>query len=203
MEKNEKHRLYEIIAYKEYFPTLINTITKLDKCRYYWCHHDKDLRDDGTIKDEHWHILVYFDNACTLSALMKKINFDKQEKISFWKKGTDEGRLDYRVRYLIHYKSNDTHRHEYSFEDLQSNDTNLERFFDNVDKKEYSDISLIFDYFDNQDEELYLSYRDFLNYIFSNNLWSTYRRNASIFNKLFDEHNVKTINLLKDTMKYR
>lgn len=193
MEKKEMHRLYEIIAYEEYFSDLIYNIMQLSNCRWYWSYHDKDNKDDGTLKDPHYHILVYFDNACTLSALMKKISFDKQEKIKYFKKGTDEGRLDYRVRYLIHYKSNDIHKFEYPIENINTNDENIERFFEHDDNKQNSDIALIFDFFDNK-KNVILSYRSFLNFIFSNNLWSTYRKNAVIFNRLFDEHNsyVKT-----------
>lgn len=185
--EKEMRRLYEIIAYPEYFTDLMYNVQKLNNCRWYWSYHDKDLKEDGTLKDPHYHILIYFDNACTLSALMKKIEFDKQEKIKYFKKGTDEGRLDYRVRYLIHYKSKDSSKHEYDIENINTNDENLDRFFTDNDKKINSDIAMIFDYFDNSKNVL--SYRNFLNYIYSNNLWSTYRSNALIFNRLFDEHN--------------
>lgn len=200
MANKEMHRLYEIIAYDEYFNDLMFNIMHLKNCRWYWSYHDKDTNDDGTLKDHHWHILIYFDNACTISALMKKIDFDKEHKIKFFKKGSDEGRLDYRVRYLIHYKSNDTHKHEYPRENIHTNDDNIDKFFDNEDNKTNSDITLIFDYFD-RNENIILSYRNFLNYIFSNNLWSTYRKNAVIFNRLFDEHNTNQIELLKDVFK--
>lgn len=188
----EMHRLYEIIGYEEYFSDLMYNIMQLSNCRWYWSYHDKDLKDDGSLKDPHYHILVYFENACTISALMKKIKFDKQEKIKFFKKGSNENRLDYRVRYLVHYKSNDTHKYEYDRSIINTNDDNIDKFFDNDDNKTNSDIALIFDYFDNHTDN-FLSYRSFLNYIFSNNLWSTYRKNAVIFNRLFDEHNNEQI----------
>ncbi len=188
MEKQEKRRLYEIIAYSEYFTELMYNVMQLKGLRWYWVYHDKDLKDDGSIKDPHYHILIYFDNAKTLSSLMKNIKFDKQEKIKFFKKGSDDGRLDYRVRYLIHYKSFDAKKHEYSLTDIHTNDATIDRFFLDNENQELNDITMIFDYFDNK-EDVSLSYRNFLNYILSNNLWSTYRRNAYVLNRLFDEHN--------------
>ena len=185
--KEEKRRLYEIIGYKEYFSDLMHNVMKLEKCRYYWSYHDKDKNDDGTLKEPHYHILIYFDNARTLSSLMKNLDFYKKEKIKYYKKGSDDGRLDYRVRYLIHYKSNDSTRFEYDISDIHTNDENIEKFFSDDTKKYNSDIALIFDFFDNSD--FFVSYREFLNYIYCNNLWSTFRQNAFIFNRLFDEHN--------------
>lgn len=188
MEKQEMRRLYEIIAYKEYFIDLQYNVEQLKNCRWYWSYHDKDLKDDGTLKDPHYHILVYFDNACTLSALMKKLNFEKKEKIKYYKKGSDEGRLDYRVRYLIHFKNKDPFKFEYSLDCIHSNDENLDRFFTDDDNKQNSDITMLFDYFDSREDKL-ISYRNFLNYVFQSNLWGTYRKNAVIFNRLLDEHN--------------
>uniref|UniRef100_A0AAU8AXP2 Replication protein n=1 Tax=Dulem virus 71 TaxID=3145782 RepID=A0AAU8AXP2_9VIRU len=185
--REERRRLYDIIAYEEYFTDLMYNIMQLKNLRWYWSYHDKDLKEDGTIKEPHYHILLYFNEGCTLSALLKKINFYKKEKINFYKKGSDEGRLDYRVRYLIHYKSSDKNRNEYNIEDIHTNDDNIDRFFPVDSSKSTSDIQLIFDFFDSHDS--IISYRTFLNYIYANNLWGTFRQNAYIFNRLFDEHN--------------
>lgn len=199
-EKDKKRRLYEITAYKEYFTDLMYKIQNTPNLRWYWCYHDKDTYDKDIIddsgelkhkkddiKEPHYHILVYFDNGRTISGLMKSFDFDKENKIKYWKKGTEEGRLDYRVRYLIHFKSKDPHKYEYSLEELHTNDEGIEKFFTDNDKKQYSDISLLFDFFDN--EKGPVSYRGFLNYVYVNNLWGTYQRNAIIFNRLLDEHN--------------
>lgn len=186
-EKDKKRRLYEIIAYEEYFVDLMDKIQHTGNLRWYWSYHDKDLKEDGTPKDSHYHILIYFDNARSFSGLMKAINFYKEEKIKFWKKGDEKGRLDYRVRYLLHYKNKDKNKYEYPLENLHTNDKTIDKFFIENDTKQYNDIGLLFDYFDNACGPI--SFRMFLNYVYANNLWGTYQRNAMIFNRLLDEHN--------------
>lgn len=41
------------------------------------------------------------------------------------------------------------------------------------------------------DSQEIIIYRDFVDYILKNNLWSYYRRSASILKMLIDEHNNK------------
>lgn len=185
--KDKKRRLYEIIAYEEYFVDLMYNIQKVPNMRWYWVYHDKDLNDDKTPKEPHYHILVYFDNGRNLDQVCKLFNFYKKEKIKFWQPFEEEGRLDYRVRYLIHYKSNTELKFEYDIECINSNDLEFEKFFGEFTTKSESDINLIFDFFDSHNN--IISYRTFLNYIYSNGLWGTFRQNALIFNRLFDEHN--------------
>lgn len=186
-KEKQKRKLYDILAYEEYFVDLMDNIMKLKNVRWYWAYHDKDIKDDGTPKEPHYHILLYFDNDCTLSALMKKIKFDRKDRINYYQKGTDENRLDYRVRYLVHYKTKTDKKYEYPIDIINTNDDTYEKFFDKDTSKSKSDINLIFDFFDSHSG--FISYRTFLNYIYSNNLWGTFRQNALIFNRLFDEHN--------------
>ncbi len=200
--KDKRRRLYEIIAYSEnnQFVDLMPNIMHLTNLRWYWSYHDKDkydkdMTDDkgnvihhqGDLKKPHYHILLYFKEGCTLSAVSKKTKCS-ESMINFYKEGTDENRLDYRVRYLIHYKSKTEYKFEYDIEHITTNDENIEKFFTEDTRKSSSDINLIFDFFDSHESQL-VSYRTFLNYIYSNNLWGTFRQNALIFNRLFDEHN--------------
>lgn len=200
--KDKRRRLYEIIAYSEndQFINLMSTIMKLINLRWYWSYHDKDkydqdlidekgnvLHHQGELKKPHYHILLYFKEGCTISSVSKKIGCT-ENMINFYKEGTDENRLDYRVRYLIHYKSKTEYKYEYDIEHITTNDENIEKFFNEDTRKSTSDINLIFDFFDNHNGQL-ISYRTFLNYIYANNLWGTYRQNAYTFCRLLDEHN--------------
>lgn len=185
--EDKKRRLYELIAYEEYFTDLMYNIQKVPNMRWYWVYHDKDLNDDKSPKAPHYHILVYFDNGRTLDQVCKLFKFNKKEKISYWKPFDEEGRLDYRVRYLVHYKSKTELKFEYDIECINSNDFEYEKFFGEFTTKSEGDINLIFDFFDTHNN--IISYRTFLNFIYSNGLWGTFRQNALIFNRLFDEHN--------------
>lgn len=202
MDKTRR-RLYEVVTYSsDMLSDIIFSIShNVKNCRWYWSFHDKDKYDhdvtddegnitihQGDIKKAHYHILLYFNDGVTLSSVMKNANIsdDMSNMIEFWKKGDESGRLDYRVRYLVHYKNTDDYKFEYPIDNIHSNDDNYLRFFEN-DVKMMKDIALLFDFFDNQ--KSLISYRTFLNYIYSADLWSTYRSNALIFNRLFDEHN--------------
>lgn len=192
---NEKRRLFEIITYDNHTDVLF-LIQKLNMCRYYTIYHDKDKYDKdtdsynkGDIKKAHHHILVYFDNPRSLTSVSKLFHIDVNY-IEIFKKGSQEGRLDYRVRYLVHYKSKTEFKFEYSIDDILTNDSEYKKYFDDTSKTK-SDLSLLFDYFDNHDK---ISYRSFLNYVYDQDLWSTFKANAYIFNKLFDEHNQEISN---------
>lgn len=188
---NEKRRLFEIITYDNHVDVLY-LIQKLNMCRYYTIYHDKDKYDTdidshkkGDIKKSHHHILVYFDNTRSLNSICKLFHVEPNY-VQIYDKGSKEGRLDYRVRYLSHFKSKDEFKYEYDYKNIITNDSDYEKFFNEDTSKTKFDISLIFDFFDNHDK---ISYRTFLNYIYDQDLWSTFKANAYIFNKLFDEHN--------------
>ena len=194
--EDKRRRLYEIILY-EGSHDVIYLATQLKKCKYYWTYHDKDKFDNdteehkkGDLKKPHWHLLLYFNDGITLKSLCNKLNIEGQENlVSFWNSKDPKGRKDYRIRYLVHYKSKNEYKFEYSIDDIHTNDDDINKFFTAPDdSKQNQDIILLFDFFDSR-ENLLISYRTFLNFVYEQGLWGTYQRNASIFNRLFDEHN--------------
>ena len=193
---DKRRRLYEVTLYDDMLDVLYYA-QNLRNCKYYWTHHDKDMYDDdsdshkkGDIKKAHWHLLLYFNDGITLKSLCKKLQMeDKENYVKFWSAKDPHGRKDYRIQYLIHYKSKDPYRHEYEVKDIHTNDDDLEKFFTDDDgSKQSKDILLLFDFFDSRSGYL-ISYRTFLNFVYEQGLWGTYQRNASIFNRLLDEHN--------------
>lgn len=193
--EDKRRRLYEIILYEDMIET-IYFAEKLNNCKYYWVFHDKDMYDDdsdthkkGDIKKTHHHLLVYFNDGITLKSLCKKLKIEgKENYVKFWNAKDPHGRKDYRIRYLIHFNSKDEFKHEYDVKDIHTNDDEIDKFFAQNDTKQQNDILLLFDYFDCRKGQL-LSYRTFLNFVYEQNLWGTYQRNVSIFNRLLDEHN--------------
>lgn len=193
--EDKRRRLYEIVLY-EGMIDVIYLATELNKCKYYWTYHDKDKYDNdtenhkkGDLKKPHWHLLLYFNDGITLKSLCNKLSIEGQENlVSFWPAKDPDGRKDHRVRYLIHYKSKDEFKYEYSIDDIHTNDDDINKFFIDEESKQNKDIILLFDFFDSRQGCL-ISYRTFLNFVYEQSLWGTYQRNASIFNRLFDEHN--------------
>lgn len=193
--EDKRRRLYEVTIYEDMIDA-IYFAEKLDKCSYYYILHDKDKYSEetdehkqGDIKKPHHHLLLYFNDGITLKSLCKKLNIEgKENYVKFWSSKDPKGRKDYRIRYLIHYKSQDPFRHEYGIEEIKTNDNTISKYFTDDESKQNQDIILLFDYFDSRENNL-VSYRSFLGYVFEQGLWGTYQRNALTFNRLLDEHN--------------
>lgn len=200
MENDKRRRLYEITIYEENVDKMAYAYD-LPNCKYYHCFHDKDMYDEdrydekgnllhkkGDLKVSHHHLLLYFNDGITKKSLCKKLHIEKENLVKYWGAKDPKGRKDYRIQYLVHYKSKDPYKVEYDIEDIVTNDENIYKYFGNDDSKQSKDIVLLFDFFDSREGRI-ISYRTFLNFVYEQGLWGTYQRNASIFNRLFDEHN--------------
>lgn len=62
---------------------------------YAYIKHDKDLKEDNTLKKIHYHCILKLDNACTISALSKKLDIPD----NYIQNVRNERTM---VRYLIH-----------------------------------------------------------------------------------------------------
>lgn len=193
---NLKKRLFEIIFYEEQKVDILYFLNKINNVRFYYIKHYKED------KKEHYHLLLYFSNARTISQVHKlfKDEYVESVKINMINIYNDKisGRIDYRVKYLVHYKSNDINRKEYDINEIITNDADYSRYFKDTSTSEEIEVGLILDFFDMLDDSP-LSYRRLLSYIHTNGLWSTFRRNAFIFNKLLEEHNnnLKILDIFK------
>lgn len=140
----DKFRLFEMILFCESDSYNIDEVLRNIKGeRYYaYCLHDSDLDDFGKLKKPHYHIVIRFDNARTISGVSKKfgvplnlINNIRNER-SY-------------IRYLIHY--DDEEKYQYKQKDIVSS-RNYERFVNKCfDDKETEDeiIDNIFKTIDN------------------------------------------------------
>lgn len=62
---------------------------------YIWILHNRDLKENGEIKKEHFHVLLHFPNARTISTLSKQLGISEN---LFYEIKSLNGQL----RYLIH-----------------------------------------------------------------------------------------------------
>lgn len=82
--------------------------------------HDKDVDDEGNLKEPHVHVMMEFDTAQRISALANKLNdleqnFESMTKVNR-KNGANNG-----FAYLTHRTSNSANDHQYDFSEVRAN----------------------------------------------------------------------------------
>lgn len=180
---SKRYHTFEIILYKD---NLIH-ITLIDYIRSHFKYalilHNKDLKDDNTPKKEHYHVLIYYENAKTESAVRRFFS-DNQliDNVTLINYKND---LKAAVRYLIHIENND--KAQYQKEDIESN-FEIDSYFNNLISNETLDITYIISIIRSYEEPITKHFM--FDEILNNNLWATYRRNYSIIKDLIEEHNL-------------
>lgn len=176
---NKRYYLCEIILYTDNLEhiELLNQLTS--KYNYAYIIHDKDKNDDGTLKKEHIHLLLFFKNARWGSSILKEIIIDNPNLIEFRENKVNA------VQYLVH--SNNLDKFQYEITDIVS-DIDVSIYFNKFKDDETKDVSILYDYITNYVGYLY--YNQLYYYAVSNNLWSSYRRNYLILKDLVNEHNL-------------
>ena len=179
----KKYRKIGLILWTDN-PTHINA---LDYIKRYYPHyigilHDKDTKEDNTLKKAHWHVLLYFPNQKMISTIKKELGINDSD---FYEIKSLSGQL----RYLIHYDDED--KYQYSKDDVFGDRYFLAKF--NLSIKDLSsetdDASSIFEYI----EQCCPSLNDLFTFVVDNDLYSTYRRNYVMFKDLcFSSYKSKT-----------
>lgn len=195
-QKNKKFRTIELMLYVDTtsydYVSLIDSLERVAKdngYRYYYIYHDKDTGGNGSILKTHIHFLLYTgrDKELTLKKLCSLLNvplisipFDYRIK----------NNIRESVKYLCHNTINSSSKFQYDYHDIITNDIDyvLRVYSEDI---ETSSIINIIDYIDRRDD--YIKIRELVDYILNNNLWSQYRRNASIIKDIVNEHNFKLI----------
>lgn len=146
--------------------------------RDYWTD-DTDEHQRGELKKEHWHIVLRFNQAVWSSALCKDLGIEHNyiENVK---------RFDNAIQYLIHYNDND--KAQYSIDDVKGNlKQKLIESINKVEKSEGEKVIELINYIEKQ--ETRISYKSFAVYCAEQGYWAEFRRSASIFIKMIDEHN--------------
>ena len=138
----------------------------------------------GTLKKPHWHIIIRVSgkNPVWSSALCKELNIDER----FCEKPRS---FENALMYLIHY--NDIDKAQYDVSDVFGPiKSKLLDCINNVSKSEGEKVSELIEYIESQNE--IITVKSFARYCAQNGYWSEFRRSASIFIKIIDEHNGKS-----------
>lgn len=175
-----KNRYYtiEIILYLDNQEHLLLLKDLISKYKYAYILHDKDKNTDGTLKKEHIHLLIFFDNARWGTAILKEIKIDNSNLIEFKDNKYDA------IRYLTH--CDNEKKYQYNYNDIVSN-IDIDMYFNNYKDSETKNISLLFDFIQNYVGFLY--FHQVYYFALNNNIWSSYRRNYLIIKDLINEHN--------------
>lgn len=177
MDINKRSRLFALLLYEEdeSHKKAIQYIK--NNYDYAMILHNQDCTEDGEIKKEHYHVVIRFRNARTIRCVFMELGIEPnyiQVCRSF----------DGAVRYLIH--KDDVDKFQYSATEIQ---TNIIQSVNKAlcDKAEEDDIvPLILAFIESSGK---LSVTELCTYCVNNGFWSAYRRGASVFHLVLQEHN--------------
>lgn len=157
--------------------------------------HDKDVYENdvlddnkevihaaGDLKKPHYHYVLKLRNACTISALAKRLEI-AENMIEPVKKS-----LNGCLKYLIHFGCDD--KYLYSVEDVESNSDKFLRRFRDLVSEEISEVDKVVsiqDYIESIND--YIDLAVLGRYVQKINMWDAFRRNMMYFCKLIDQHN--------------
>lgn len=186
--KNDRSLYWSLILYEDSENLKFSDIN-LSNYEYLYIKHDKDKKDDGTLKKTHYHIVLKFKNYKWLSALSDELNIPMNyfEKIRS---------LDNILCYLIHYKEDN--KFHYNFDDVVGSSllkSKLKKIINNFERDE-ADIMCDFLKFINSSN--FVKFSDLYRFAIDNQYWSEFRRNYSILKDLTVEHNHDIVILRKE-----
>ena len=208
--QNKRFYNFGVVIYEddERFDSQAFNLAQESECIY--IRHDQDIfekdvtDDDGNVvhtagesKKPHFHYVLKLKNACTISALAKRIDVDEY-MIEPIKKSFNEA-----LKYLIHYGYDN--KYQYDPSEVKSNSDKLMRKFTDLVTKEVPEVDKVISI-----QEFIESNIDYVDisilgkYAQKNNLWDVFRRNFSYFCKLCDYHNgrISALKYHQDTTYY-
>ena len=180
--KNERFRAFHLMLYLD-DPSHLEIYENIkDNYHYASIIHDKDIKEDGSFKKLHRHVVIRLVNAKTISAISNELGL-KENYI-------EPCRKDYKkaLLYLIHY--DEPKKVAYNVDcvegDLKSVLIKTLQGYNTEDDEVLKIIKIL-----NQLE--YTSLNDFVQIICMEGLYSYFRRSQYIFVRLLDEHNASIV----------
>lgn len=134
---------------------------------------------EGEKKKAHVHAVIRCKNAVWNTALCSDLGIE----IKFCEQAKN---IDRALQYLLHY--NDTDKVQYSIDEVQG--SMLPKLRESIARDEKSEGEKVVDLLEFIDSiESKVSVRAFAQYCAKNGYWAEFRRSASIFMRVIDEHN--------------
>lgn len=185
MSAEKRYRCFMLVIYEDdenyfdYINCIVNKEFINKEYHYLGITHDKDIADDGQLKKSHDHIVLYFENARTISSLSKELGLPPQ----YIEKYTS---LKTALLYLIHFNEGD--KIQYKIDDTYGDlKDELQKYIRNTPKNEEQRVLMLLEIIDNYFK--FTSYSQFLKDICNRGLYDIFRRNSFMFVKILDKHN--------------
>lgn len=186
MERNSKFKSkkYTFLLYPD-DPKHYELFEKITSCYdHIGILHDKDLKDDGTLKKPHWHLVLVLRNERWNTALASELDVD----LRFFQRVRNQ---DAMLPYLIHFGQES--KHQYDVSELFGTSSQINNFHKILNKAkegfktEGEKIMELIEFINNADK--YISIKSFATFCASNGYWSEFRRSGAIFLKMIEERN--------------
>ena len=192
MSEKYRARVHMILLYpdNESHTEVLKKITK--SYDYAGITHDRDTwtaedekknpeHKQGELKKEHIHIVLRTPNATWNTAICKELGLE--EKFCEQVKNIDRA-----LQYLLHY--NEPDKTQSALEDVYGGlRTKLAESIQKNEKSEGEKVVELIEYIEAQTTPI--SIKQFAGYCAKNGYWSEFRRSATIFLKVIDEHNAQ------------
>lgn len=187
-KKNQfRARKFQILAYPESSPNLINTLKEFG-WDFVAILHDKDKNKDGAIKKPHWHIYLEFVNACFNTSICKQLELPS----NFVRKMEKTNEVKF-LAYLTHFQSKD--KYKYSDDELiSSSDKMIELVMNARNQLEtavFSESQKVAYLLKLIDELGISTMRKLVEVACYNELYDVLRRSGGIFNQILKENACK------------
>lgn len=158
----------------------MNIIAYIQAFKHAFIIHDKDVKEDGTIKKEHCHLVLVYGGRRTLSSVQNE--FKKLQVEPRFVQTCNERAM---LRYLTH--KDDLDKYQYSRDEIITNMPERVQVAYQDEMTPEIAFNLINEFIDNQDGIISQSYMN--KYLFENNLLMGLRRYSSAINNALREHN--------------
>lgn len=200
--QNKRRYNYAVVVYEDdpNFSQQYEMLTSLDSA--IWIRHacdiwDKDVFEEdgktikynaGDLKKPHYHFLLKFKNATTLTALASRVGCEERQ-IEYVKKSFNGA-----LKYLIHYGWDE--KYQYSVDDVQSNSERLKQRLFNLIANEIPEAEKVM-----KIQDLIEHYDGYINIgilgrqVSALNLWDAFRRNLTYFTKVINSQNARYMGL--------
>lgn len=143
--------------------------------------HDSDYNEDGELKKAHYHVIIRTHNATWNSAICKELGLELNL--------TEQVRnLDNSLMYLLHFNEPNKYQYDYSLVD-GSLKNRLASAINNHNKSEGEKVSELISEIMCSSEKITIT--SFAQFCAKHGYWSEFRRSATIFLKIIEEHNSK------------
>lgn len=160
---------------------------------YIYILHDRDIDENNKPKKSHYHVILRFNNQRNIFTIAKKLGIGEN---NFYEIKSFTGQL----RYLIHFDDDD--KFQYDVSDVHGTLYMISKFKQSLksSQDETSEVSLIYEFIENSKiDDLHI----LLDYVLENNLYSSFRRNYSMFKDLLFLNGKERINFNDYSRKVR